>query len=370
MIVPFTMAKPERVVLYKQIEDHRKHPLLVYVTTKRQGIVTPMASDVVPSIIEQIDALPTDVKQVDFLIASYGGDPMVAWRIMTLLRQRVDKVSILVPQTAYSAATLLAFGGDEIIMHPNGHLGPVDMQITTFHDGTWRQFSTEEITAFLDFVRDNLKITDQEHIRSLFEVICKEVGSLGIGFTVRSSRLAVDLGERLLALHMKDDENRSKLRALVENMSRKFQTHAYPVNLREAKEIGLPIAKSDKELEKLMWSVWLDIESELNERRPFNPVHEVMNSKEGVKLLSPVPQLSLPINAATPGNFTASVQEVVDNSKVMIDPIDFSCKCGLVESSRLSHSFVTSGKILACRTPDLAIHYNVVTIFRGWEKEK
>src|SRR6266851_8177848 len=210
-----------------------------------------MSTDALPQIIKQIDALPNKSKALDFLIVSYGGDPMVAWRIMTLIRQRVEKVAVMIPQSAYSAATLVAFGADEIIMHPNGHLGPVDMQITTAGDsGQAKTFSTEDISAFLDFVRENLKITDQEHVRMLFELTCKEVGSLGIGFTARSSKLAVDLGERLLALHMKDDDSRSKLRSIVENMGQRFQSHAYPVNRTEAREIGLPVAEPDKILEK------------------------------------------------------------------------------------------------------------------------
>lgn len=206
-----TMGYAERLELYKQIEDHRKRPLIVYVTSKREGASVSMSTDALPHIIEQIEAIPDESDSLDFLIASYGGDPMVAWRIISLVRQKVKKVSVLIPQSAYSAATLVALGADEIVMHPNGHLGPVDMQITTFAGGKPQRFSTEDISAFLDFVRDNLKITDQEHIRMLFEVTCKEVGSLGIGFTARSSKLAVDLGERLLALHMKDDDNRSKL---------------------------------------------------------------------------------------------------------------------------------------------------------------
>src|ERR1043166_7401975 len=203
-----------------------------------------MSSDAIPPIIEQLDSLTSGTKKVDFLIVSYGGDPMVAWRIMTLLRSRVGHISVMIPQSAYSAATLLAFGANEIIMHPNGHLGPVDMQISLWNDGGPRRFSTEDISAFLDFVRDNLKITDQKHIRALFELTCKEVGSLGIGFTARSSKLAVDLGERLLAMHMKDDDSGSKLRSIVENMSRKFQSHSYPVNRTEALELGLLVNRS------------------------------------------------------------------------------------------------------------------------------
>jgi len=363
------MSRSNRIAIYKKIESHRKSPLIVYVTSKREGAAATMATDVLPYIIEQLDAISEDTKSLDFLIVSYGGDPMVAWRIMSLIRQRVKKVSVLIPQSAYSAATLLAFGGNEIVMHPNGHLGPVDMQITTYNEGRARSFSTEQITAFLDFVRDNLKITDQEHIRTLFESICKEVGSLGIGFTARSSKLAADLGERLLAFHMKErDGSPSKLRTMVESMSRKFQSHSYPVNRTEAQEIGLPIGKRDKVLESLMWELWLDIEEELKERIPFKPLQELLNNAEGAKLFSPVPQLDLPPNAATPNHFSSDLDKVRAAS-VKIEPVDFEIRNAIVESARMTHSCITRGKILACRNPNLAIAFNAVTTSRAWEKQ-
>jgi hypothetical protein len=88
---------------------------------------------------------------------------------------------------------------------------------------------------------------------------------------------------------MKTDDAISQPRAIAENMSRKFQSHAYPVNRTEALEIGLPVNKDrDKSLEKLMWDVWLDIESELKERTPFDIVIELLNSAEASKLLTPV----------------------------------------------------------------------------------
>lgn len=125
------MGLTERLTIYQRIEDHRKRPLLAYVTSKREGVISSMASDALPFLIEQLDALPAGTTAIDFLIVSLGGDPMVAWRIMSMIRERIGKVAVLIPQSAYSAATLLALGGDEIIMHPNGHLGPIDMQITT-----------------------------------------------------------------------------------------------------------------------------------------------------------------------------------------------------------------------------------------------
>ncbi len=315
------MSWEERIELYKQIEHHRKHPLVVYVTSKRSGALSSMSSDALPQIIELLDALPRNTRAIDFLIVSLGGDPMVAWRIMTLIRQRVKRVSVLIPQSAYSAATLLACGADEIVMHPNGHLGPVDMQITTAGSAGAKTFSTEDITAFLDMVRDALKITDQEHVRALFEMTCKEVGTLGIGFTARSSKLAVDLGERLLALHMKDDEAGTVLRSIVQNMSRKFQSHAYPVSRDEALDIGLPVKKNrDEALEKLMWSAWLNLENELKERTPFDPVIELMNSSEASKLMAPVPQLKISPGAIMATHYNSPIAEIVAHSSVEVDP--------------------------------------------------
>ena len=298
---------------------------------------------------------------------------MVAWRISSLLRQRVKNVSVLIPQSAYSAATLVALGGTEIVMHPNGHLGPVDMQISTQSDGgQMKRFSTEDISAFLDFVRNNLKITDQEHVRALFELTCKEVGTLGIGFTARSSKLAIDLGERLLALHMSDEDFRSgKLRSIVESMSKKFHAHNYPVSRKEALDLGLPVNKDrDAVLEKLMWDTWLLLESELKENSPFDPINELLNSSEAKKLLAPVPQMDIPSCVSPNTHFQTSFDDIAKHSKNHVDPVDYEFKSAIVESSRVAHVHVTKGKILSSRTPDMTIRYNLAVISRLWEKKE
>lgn len=357
-----------RKKLYEQIEMRRNRPLIIYVTSKREGIYALMSSDALAPIIDQLDCLPPDAKAIDFLIVSYGGDPMVAWRIMTLIRQRVEKVSVLVPQSAYSAATLLALGANEIVMHPNGHIGPVDMQITAAGEsGQAKRFSTEDISAFLEFVRENLKITDQEHIRMLFELTCKEVGSLGIGFTARSSKLAVDLGERLLGMHMKDDESRTKLRTIVQNMSRKFQSHAYPVNRIEAIELGLNVnTERDNDLEKLMWDIWLSVEDELKERSPFDPIFELLRSPEASKLLAPIPQMDLPVPQQMMLN--SGLADIKKEAHNIVNPIDFKVVTAMVESSRAAYHNIMEGKILARRNPDLMIQYNRVVSSREWQK--
>ena len=360
------MPRDARIKLYKEIETHRKRPLVAYYTSKRPGIPPAnMVADAVPYIVEQLDALGAVNKELDIMIVSLGGDPMVAWRIMSLVRQRESKVSVLVPEGAWSAATLLALGGEEIIMHPNGNLGPIDMQITMVNDhGQPKQFSTEEISAFLEFIRDDLKITEQEHIRALFEVICREVSSLGIGFTARSSKLAIDLSKRLLGFHITEEQ---KINLILEKF-KKFQSHAYPINRSEAKEIGLPIAASDPVLEKLMWEVWLDAEAELLERKPFSALSEFLGSAEGGKLLSGIPQLILPINVVGGPSYQTTLQDALALAKETVNPVDFELKTAIVESARFGHIFTAKGKILACRGTDLSFPWNAVTTSRTWDK--
>jgi Serine dehydrogenase proteinase len=330
-----------------------------------------MATDAIPYLIEQLDRIPKDAAEIDFLIASLGGEPMVAWRIMSFLHQRFEKkVSVLIPQSAYSAATLVAFGAHEIVMHPNGHIGPVDMQIEAIGEGGRKRFSTEDMSAFLDFIRDNLKITDQEHIRTLFEGISREIGPLNIGFTARTSRLASELAERLLGLHMTSDEDKAKVPSIVENMSRKYQSHGWPVNRKEAAGIGLPINKRDEKLEELMWDAWLSIEADLKENTPFYAQYEVLSHKtEGPKLLKPVPQLDLPMNPES-GSYSTTIKDINDALSKAINPVDFECKLALVESARMAHTSYARGKILACRTPDLVVQWSVLTTSREWERQE
>jgi hypothetical protein len=311
-----------------------------------------MATDALPCLIDQLEALPADTTELDFMIVSLGGDPMVAWRIMSLIRARgIGKVYVLIPQSAYSAATLLALGANEIVMHPNGHLGPVDMQIIAQSEGKSQQFSTEDISAFLEFVRERLLITDQRHLRRLFEKTCNEVGTLGLGFTSRSSRLAVALSERLLNMHMPEASEVSK-KSLIESLSRQFHSHSYPVSRKEALELGLSVNKEqDSAMEALMWKLWLDIEEDLAERRPFHPVTELMNSPRAADVLSPP--------TPAPGG---GVQPVP------IGPVEFEYVTAIMESKRLAHRSRTKGVILASREPDMNLQFTTLVSFRGWER--
>jgi len=120
--------------------------------------------------------------------------------IVSLIREQVGRFTVLVPQAAYSAATFIALGANEIVMHPHGNLGPTDPQIVapkrTKPDGTGDAitFGSEDLGAFLRFAKEEVGLSDQSHLSAVFEKFCSEVGAVPIGVAARSSQLSITMG--------------------------------------------------------------------------------------------------------------------------------------------------------------------------------
>jgi len=366
------MAIADRIKLYGELEEHRKRPLIVYVTSGRadpSGQVGRMDADAIPELCDQLETLDEKVGELDLLVVSDGGDPMVAWRAVTLLRERTDHLTVMVPQSAYSAATLLALGASKILMHPNGNLGPVDPQIMVRHGEEERSFGFEDMMGFLQFVQEEVKLTDQEHIRAMFEMFCNEVGATAVGVAARSSLLSLSMGEKLLRLHMTKEADIPKAQSIAKALSKGFFYHGYPVGRKEAADINLPLADPDPRAENLIWRIWLDVESELEVRKPFVPLHLLMASSEGPKLMKAVPQLNLPANAPPD-----VVQQILENFVMAgiqeIEPVGFEIITAIMESRRHSSREVRRGKILAYRSPNLDIQVNAITTGHAWESAK
>src|SRR5437867_6633014 len=135
-----------------------------------------MAGDAVREFIDKMDLTEDHVNGVDILVHSAGGNALAAWKLMSVLRERFDSVAVLVPFMAFSAATIFALGANEIVMHPYASLGPIDPQITIrLSDGSTRRFSYEDVGAFLRFLVEEAKISEQAHatgiVEKLFSVV-------------------------------------------------------------------------------------------------------------------------------------------------------------------------------------------------------
>jgi ATP-dependent protease ClpP protease subunit len=360
------MGLPQRVAIYKEIEAIRHRPLVAYVTSPRIGAEGRMAGDVIPELLDQMSLFPTDAKGVDLLIVSNGGDPCTAWRFIALLRERYDKVAVLIPQSAFSAATLLALGADEIFMHPNGNLGPTDPLVEQVRgNDKGQRFAAEDLAAFLKFTHERVGLSDQEHLRAVFMGFCEEVGHVTVGMAARAIALMTSLGERLLKLHMPDPGSERTIQEIVETLSQKFYMHGFALGRREAKALGLPVVLPQRpgdtvsRLEKLMWDAWLDVEAELSFRVPFSPMAILKDDPKASRILfGPVPQLDVP-----PGS-----KSEIQVSVTPVPPVEFAFVDAVLESTRRSSWHVSKGVIQAARTPNLDITVGITSIDQGWKQ--
>ena len=93
-----------------------------------------------------------DVKTLNLLLHSPGGEGTVVEKFVSLCRAQCKRFRVLVPNEAKSAATLIALGADEIVMGPPAELGPIDAQVKVVISGVPRYISAQ---SFID-TRDGL----------------------------------------------------------------------------------------------------------------------------------------------------------------------------------------------------------------------
>ncbi len=356
----------QRIEHYRRIEGLRKRPLIVYATSTRPNIKSVIAADAIRDIIDQIDAIPVRSTAVDILLHSFGGDPLTAWKIMSLLRGRFSTVGVLVPFSAFSAATLMALGADEIVMHGHASLGPIDPQIEVRNaDGKSIAFGYEDVGAFLRFIHKQAGLTDQAHVSTIIDKLFQTVNPLAIGAARRASDLSGDMGERLLSMHMPD---RSRARQIAEALNSSFFNHGDAISKKRAKDIGLAVSDDNLELERLMWSAFESIEQYMELRKPFNHMETFLADQEAAaSLLVPAP-LRLPSD--TPPDLANQIwnqvaQNALSTAQGNAKTVSYAIINAIIESARTASENKTQGEVTAVRVGP-AIQLSVAERTTGW----
>lgn len=360
------MSFSDRKILYEQIESAREIPLLVYVTSQRPGIGGQISADVIDQFIDQIRQIPDEKEEVDLLIESLGGDGVTSWRIVSLLRTKFKKVNVLIPHSAFSAATLLALGADQIIMGKFGSLGPIDPQITVRKkDGTVQQFGYEDLTAFLDFAKNEGGLTEQTHLEKAFTKLSDTVEPAVLGFASRSSYLSTAIGEKLLQKHMED---KVQATAIARKLNKNFFNHGHALSRDEAKEIGLNIVIPSDDLEEKMWSIHKSFEEEVQARKPFNVISEFLSTPGAESYLkSPAPVI-LPTNINPQQIMQVIYQLIQDQLTATTPEVEKEIKHAFVESKDMATEFFAKYRILLQRLSDLNFNATLVELEKGWRE--
>jgi Serine dehydrogenase proteinase len=275
------MSYAERVKLIAEIEQLRNSKVLCYLTSVRQNIAANMADDAVREMFDHLLLLPSrPVKQLDIFICSNGGSGTVPWRLVSLFREFAEKLAVLVPYRAYSAATMLALGADEIVMGPFAEMGPIDPTVANEYnpiDPATKQkigISVEDVKAYVGFIKDTVGIRHEDELVKAIEILASNVHPLALGNVERFISQSRMITRKILLTHMTGEASKHEMDEIIDTLASKLYFHGHPINRKEAREeLKLKVAdKVPPELESAMWKLYQDYEGQLENKIPFDPM--------------------------------------------------------------------------------------------------
>ncbi len=238
---PILFEKTQNVI--RQIESKLGQRLLTYWNSPNGSICD---NDVIGlyGILQSIGK----IEKLSFFIKSDGGSGQVSLRMVNLLRQFVNHLTVLVPLACESAATMLALGADKIRMGPMAHLSAVDTSLT--HDLSPIDRDNDRVSVSQDELQRVVRVWQKQSDKKTsnpYESLFEYVHPLVIGAVDRASALSTMLCETILSYHLKNAKNARKIS---DTLNSGYPSHGYPITLREARRIGLNAEPLDEEINR------------------------------------------------------------------------------------------------------------------------
>ena len=194
--------------------QHRQRPLLVLYYPAKSRINEWDLGDVYATLRSSGATPENRIPKLDVLLDSYGGHPVAGYRLAQLIRDFCDEASFLIPDHAYSAATLLCFAGEQIRLAHFAGLSPIDITLV-FESGKAPRKEVELATvdSFMDFARIARKMIEEQLAEigcngttnvdsDLLVAMVREVGPMQVGKYYRERGLTGQYAETLLDSYM------------------------------------------------------------------------------------------------------------------------------------------------------------------------
>lgn len=234
---PVLFEKTQTIV--ERLEARLGEPLVTYWNAANGSICS---NDVIGlyGVMKCIGRVP----RLSLFIKSTGGFGEASLRMVHLLRQFVDELTVLVPLECESAATMLALGADRILMGPLAQLSAVDTSLThdlspIDRDNDRVKVSQDELSRVVRLWREQSSKESDNPYGQLYS----HVHPLVIGAVDRASALSTRLCVDILSYHLKD---KKRAEEISNTLNSGYPSHSYPITLREAERLGLNVRPLDE----------------------------------------------------------------------------------------------------------------------------
>lgn len=267
--------------LIQKIEKTRNTRLIVYITGDRQPFVTRIADDIIPILNRHLENLDFQ-KKISLFLYTRGGDMVAPLRIVKLIRSYTQDFEVIIPYRSHSAGTLIALGANKILMGKLGELSPTDPSTTHPFNPPNPQIpqqplpiSVEDINSYFLLAKEKAGVKDDQMIE-IYKQLVEKIHPLSLGNAYRAIRMARQIAEKLLSIHIK---NEKRIEKAVKAVTSDICIHGYPITRDEAKDLGLEIEEPDTDLEKDIWNLYEVYAKEMKIGIPFHPL-EILGDKE------------------------------------------------------------------------------------------
>ena len=196
---------------------------------------------------------------LDLILHSPGGSPEATEALVSYLRTKFSDIRVIIPQSAMSAATMLACAANRIVMGKHSFISPIDPQLILH-----TQVGVQAVPAHAILDQFELAKSECEDPKKLGSWI-PILGQYGPALLIQCHN-ALDLSKKLVSEWLESymfagKENAkgiSKKIAAKLADHKEFKSHGRHINRDKAKEIGLIIEnlEEDQEFQDLILSVF------------------------------------------------------------------------------------------------------------------
>ncbi len=266
------MSYAERAGALRSLEAARQSRILAYFLSDREtfppgapGFATMLSTEPQLIIVELLKEIGY-VDRLDLFLYTRGGATECVWPLVVVLREHCKTLSVIVPFRAHSAGTMICLGADEVIMTDFAELSPIDP--TTGNQFNPRdptnplnQFgiSVEDVVAYFKLSEDLAQIRDEANRLEVFKQLTTNVHPLALGNVQRVYLLIRRLAQRLLSLHMDENEQSKLINDIIEGLTTQFYSHVHAVLRKEAQALLGDWVKAPTEAERPIIEGLLDM---------------------------------------------------------------------------------------------------------------
>lgn len=239
-----------------KLSKYTKRDTILYATAFGSPNLPKIPSSLISITSEDIQGFMTALqglkrKELDLLIHSPGGMLEAAEQIINYLRSKYDRIRVIVPQNAMSAATIIACGADKIIMGKHSALGPIDPQITfpsqTGHFTAPAQSILDEFAEAKKSIEENPKtaplwLNKISRYPPGFLKVCEDTVQL-------SKDVVLSWLKSYMFRHYPDVEREEKARKIADYLgeAKEHHSHRRPIMMKEAQDMGLNVEALEKD---------------------------------------------------------------------------------------------------------------------------